>query len=132
LQRSNVNADGAWSVWEQRIQPFLEGRVPRVDRLRLGAFGLSLGVNDVALEGRDLTEYQGFRDFRRARTTFPFKPSSHEADFEGLFADPVFEDLLAERWLRIENTVRDISALKSMIEKIIELTEAELGMPESI
>lgn len=100
--------------------------------MRLGAFGLSIGLDDKALENRELKQYQGFRDFRRARTTFPFKPSSHKADFAGLFSDPVFEDLLAERWLRIENTVRDINALKTMIEKMIELTEAELGLPESI
>ncbi len=53
----------AWATWEQRIQPFLEGRVPRLERLRRGGFGSDplLGV--------------------------PFEPSRHAPQWEGVLAD---------------------------------------------
>lgn len=110
LQFSDRTSDEAWAVWERRIQPFLEGRVPRVDRLRLGGFAAERGIE---LED------------------FPFKPSANEADFDGLFADPAFEDMLAERWLRVENTVISSALLKETIEEIIGMIEAELGLSES-
>ena len=57
---------------------------------------------------------------------FPFDQSPHAADFDGVLTDPVFEDMLAERWLRVENAQRDAVGLKAITEEIVMLIEAEL------
>jgi hypothetical protein len=89
----------SWAVWEQRLQPFLEGRIPRVERLRQGM-------------GRD-------------RGDVPFGTSPHTADFDGILADPHFEDMVAERWLRLQNGLVGIRRLSSKSEEIIGLIDAE-------
>ena len=91
----------SWKVWEDRLQPLLEGKIPRVERLRLG---LRRSVsNDV-----------------------PFGESPHSPDFEGVFADPRFEDMLAERWLRLRNGLNSLKRLTASGEEIVRLIELEL------
>jgi len=98
--------DRAWAIWEQRIQPYLEGRVPRTDRLIRGSFGRS----QQAL-GNDL----------------PFGLSQNEADFGGILADPAFEDMLAERWLRLATGTLSIGRLRESMNEIIDLIDEELA-----
>jgi len=107
LDLFQIDNDAAWATWEQRIQPYLEGRVPRLDRLMVGSFGRSL---------------------RQSGREPPFGLSRHEADFEGVLADPVFEDMIAERWLRIENRLGNIRELQNLIEEIVRMIESELGL----
>ena len=109
LKYSDRSSDQAWTVWEERIQPFLEGRVPRVDRLRYGAFSMDRGIK---LED------------------FPFKHSVNETNFDNVLADPAFEDMLAERWLRVESTVLAAARLKKIIEDVISSIESELEVNE--
>ncbi len=71
----------AWATWEQRMQPFLEGRIPRVDRLRRGSFGT---LRDGSVR------------------SLPFGPSPHGAEWDAVLLSPSFEDMLAERWMRLE------------------------------
>jgi hypothetical protein len=92
--------DVSWVVWEQRLQPFLEGRIPRVERLRRG--------------------------IARLRGDVPFGQSPYAADFDGVFKDPQFEDMIAERWLRLQNGLIGIRRLISKSEEIIDLIDAEL------
>jgi len=92
--------DTTWAVWGQRIQPFLEGRVPRVERLRQG--------------------------FAATRTDLPFGQSPHKPDFDGVLADPRFEDMLAERWLRLQNGLLSIQRLSTFATEIIKLIDVEL------
>jgi len=106
LARAGKTTDEAWAVWTQRIQPFLEGRIPRIDRLRHGMFG-------------KLAEEDGL--------TLPFDASPHGADFDGVLSNPAFEDMLAERWLRVENSKDDAAKLRAHVEEIIRLIEIELG-----
>jgi hypothetical protein len=109
LKYSDQASRDAWAVWEGRIQPFLEGRVPRVDRLRFGAYSLDRGIGP---------------------ENFPLKSSVNERDFDGVLADPAFEDMLAERWLRVENAVQSSTVLNEIIEEIIRLIESELALNE--
>ncbi len=87
-------------VWGQRIQPFLEGRIPRVERLRQG--------------------------FAGTRTDLPFGPSPHKPDFDGVLADPRFEDMLAERWLRLRDGLHSMQRLSTFATEIIKLIDVEL------
>lgn len=107
LKMSDQASENAWAVWEERIQPFPEGRVPRIDRLRDGAFAVGIKPEN-----------------------FPFKPSTNDRDFDGVLVDPAFEDMLAERWLRVNNTVLRSTFLKEIIEEIISLIGSELAMNE--
>lgn len=91
----------SWAVWEQRIQPYLEGRVPRVERLKQG--------------------------YARNRRDMPFGDSPHAPDFEAILADPAFEDMIAERWLRLQNGTLAIGRISLLSVKIIELIDAEIG-----
>ena len=90
----------AWSTWEQRIQPFLEGRVPRVDRLRKGIAG-QFG-------------------------TIPFGPSPHASQWRRVFDDPAFEDMVAERWLRLGIASGSLAQVAPMIDSILRLIDEEL------
>lgn len=92
--------DTTWAVWGQRIQPFLEGRIPRVERLRQG--------------------------FAATRTDLPFGQSPHKPDFDGVLADPRFEDMLAERWLRLQNGLVSMQRLSVFATEIIKLIDVEL------
>ena len=93
--------DSSWSVWENRLQQLLEGRVPRVERLRQGLRNSLWG--DV-----------------------PFGESLHKPDFEGVLADPRFEDMLAERWLRLQNGLNALNRVNAMAENIVRLIDIEL------
>jgi len=93
--------DQAWATWEQRMQPFLEGRVPRVDRIRRGLYSV-LGYEP------------------------PFGPSRHAADFEGVLTDPAFEDMLADRWLRLDRALAIFRELSLLIDRIVALIDSSL------
>jgi len=84
----------------------------RIERLRLRAFSSE--------------------ERRTGQSRFPFKPFKHAADFNGVLGDPVLEDMLADRWLRVENTVTSANMLKDTTDKITRLIETELGYPGSI
>lgn len=99
--------DAAWATWEQRLQPYLEGRIPRLDRLLLGSFGRN-----------------------RSQSDFSFGRSQHEADFDGVLADPVFEDMLAERWLRVQSRLEQIQDLQKLMEEIVSMINNELDHVE--
>ena len=92
----------AWVTWEQRIQPFLEGRVPRVDRLRRGTFGSGL-------------------------SELPFGPSPHRTDWDELMQNPNFESMLAERWMRLSLARRRARGTGQVIERILGLIDRRLG-----
>lgn len=91
----------AWSTWEQRIQPFLEARVPRVDRLRRGTFGAALGE-------------------------LPFGPSPHPVDWTDLFGQRDFESMLAERWMRLSIAAQRFDAVLRTTDAIVRLTDRRL------
>ena len=107
LVRFQTGNDAAWATWEQRIQPYLEGRIPRLDRLMLGSYG---------------------RTQRQSGYEFPFGLSQHDADFEGVLADPVFEDMIAERWLRVEARLLGIRDLQKLMEDIVAMIDMELDL----
>ena len=92
----------AWATWEQRIQPFLEGRVPRLERLRNGGFGAApdLGV--------------------------PFGPSRHAAQWEEVLRSAGFEDMLVERWMRLRLAKRRYDDIVELSEETLRLIAKEL------
>ena len=94
--------ESSWTVWEQRIQPFLEGRIPRIERLRKG--------------------------YARNRRDIPFGESPHTADFDDVLTDPAFEDMIAERWLRLQNGTLAIGRIISQSRYIVELIDAHLEL----
>ncbi len=81
LEVSSLYGDAAWAVSVDRIQPFLEGRVPRVDRLLRGSYP-------------------------RPDRPVPFVPSPFTADFRSLFSSAAFESMIAERWMRLNEVGR--------------------------
>ncbi|MDT8342011.1 MAG: hypothetical protein RQ751_10910 [Longimicrobiales bacterium] len=91
----------AWATWEDRIQPYLEGRIPRVDRLRRGTFGRAFDV--------------------------PFSPSPHPARWNEVFATPRFEDMLAERWMRLEIARRRFEGTRQLIDALLRAIHEQLG-----
>lgn len=93
----------AWATWEQRIQPFLEGGVPRLERLRRGGFGNAplLGV--------------------------PFGPSRQAPQWEEVLTDASFEDMLVERWMRLRLASLGYDDTMNLIEEIIRLIDKEMG-----
>ena len=107
LVRFQPSNDAAWATWEQRIQPYLEGRIPRIDRLMLGSYG---------------------RIRRKSGEEFSFGLSRHNADFEGVLADPVFEDMIAERWLRVDARLLGIRDLQKLMEDIVAMIDMELDL----
>ena len=91
----------AWATWEQRIQPVLEGRVPRVDRIRRGTFATF--------------------------ETPPFGPSKHRTDWAALLGNRVFEDVLAERWLRLGVGQLRRDAVEQLIDDTTRLIQQALS-----
>ena len=102
LARVRAADDQAWATWEQRLQPFLEGRVPRVDRVREGLFG-------------DLYDV-------------PFGPSGYPTNFGALLGERVFQDMLAERWLRLHDASTSFDELSLELDGITKLIDSELGV----
>ncbi|MBT8402329.1 MAG: hypothetical protein KJP18_00650 [Gemmatimonadetes bacterium] len=90
----------AWAIWEDRTQPLLEGRLPRADRLIRGTFG--------------------------TRREVPFGLSRHPADWPGLLADPVFEDVLAERWMRLMLATVELRGIEVQVAAIAERIRTRL------
>jgi hypothetical protein len=102
LDRLREQDEAASAVSELRLQPFLEGRVPRVERLRRGFFG-----------GRN--EYE-----------FPFGPSSNPVDFNAVFGEPELEDMLAERWFRLMMGSVNLADVEAHLVEVISLIDLEL------
>ena len=100
LTRLERTSDQAWMAWEQRLQPQLEGLVPRVERLRRGPYALEADI--------------------------PFAASSFESDFESLFADPAFESMVAEQWIRADSWSGILDALQEEMTRIVALIGEEL------
>ena len=90
----------AWATWEQRLQPFLEGRIPRVDRILHGLFSQRYDV--------------------------PFVASGSTADLVGLLAEPRFQDMVAERWLRLFTARVRFADVSDELNGTIALIDAEL------
>lgn len=100
--------DASWEIWTERIQPYLEGRVSRVDRLRLGPYA------------RD-----GGPDLQPG--SVPFAASPFAADYAGLFADPVFESMLAERWMRLRQAASTRNQIETAATDLLELIDQDLN-----
>ena len=90
----------AWSTWELRIQPIIEGRISRIERIRQGRFAAGRNV--------------------------PFGPSRHVTDWDSLFRDPAFEDVIAERWLRLQLVSGQFQTVSEQVDRLIELIRREL------
>jgi len=88
-------SEQAWATWSDRIQPYLETRVPRVDRLALGSFGVTVGID------------------------LPFGPGPFESKYEEIFMDPGFQSMIAERWFRVWDANSALEALGPLIDRII-------------
>ncbi len=101
LSQLDRAADHAWATWAERIQPYLEPRVPRVERLRQGSYG----------QGR----------------TIPFDRSPFTPDFDVLFTDPAFESMLAERWIRVDSSMNYLYETRAVMEEILELIDDAIG-----
>ena len=101
LARTELITAQAWATWEQRVQPYLEGPVPRVERLRRGPYSLSVEI--------------------------PFAASRFEPDFEALFRDPAFESMIAERWIRINTWRVILDQVEAEMVGIVDLIAEELG-----
>jgi len=93
----------AWRTWEQRIQPYLEGRVPRVNRLILGSVG----------------QFGGFE--------FPFGVEQQEVDFDSELGDLQFQDMVAERWFRIRALLNNVRDLQVEMQQIVGIIDQELA-----
>ena len=109
LARVQVQDDAASAVTELRLQPFLEARVPRSERLRRGLAGSAQG-----------SEFQ-----------VPFRPSPHSVDFDAVFAEPALESMLAERWARLSFGLGSLEDAEAIVLGIISLIDSELAGPES-
>ena len=96
----------AWTTWSERIQPYLEPRVSRVDRLRKGSY---------------------FREVPFAEV--PFAPSPFIPNYGGIFSDPGFESMIAERWIRLDSSIATLSGLDAVIAEIVAMIDEELHGP---
>lgn len=101
LDGQDESVQKSWEIWANRIQPYLEGRVSRVDRLRLGAYG---AIADV-----------------------PLDPSPFAPKYADLFADPVFESMLAERWFRLRQAEEDLVTIEEAGTELVRLIDDDLG-----
>jgi hypothetical protein len=100
LARLGQSDANTWSTWEQRLQPYLEGRVPRIDRIMRGAYG--------------------------ALNELPFTSSDRPIDFADVLGDPAFQDRVAERWLRLSIGSQEVEALQEVLDAIVGLIDLEL------
>ena len=95
----------AWRTWEQRIQLYLEGRVPRINRLIQGSFG---------------------RESKGLGFEFPFGSEQHDVDFDSVLADPGFQDMVTERWYRVWNNLGNVRGLKQQMQEIVGIIDLQL------
>jgi len=95
----------AWITWEQRIQPYLEGRVPRVNRLIQGSFGRA-------------SRSRGFE--------FPFGMEQNDVDFDSVLGDAGFQDMIAERWFRVRTLLVNVRDLQVFMQETIQIIDREL------
>ena len=98
LRDFQSSSDQAWATWSERIQPFLEGRVPRVDRLR-----------------------QGMRP-----QPVPFDPAPFPSQLEEIFSEPRFQDMIAERWIRIDATRILLEEIELILDELLERIESQV------
>jgi len=94
-------ADQAWATWSERIQPFLEGEVPRVDRLRLGSFNSGGQV--------------------------PFEPAPFPSNYDGIFRSPAFQSMIAERWIRTRSSLTTLEDIARRTTDLIAMIDDALG-----
>jgi hypothetical protein len=99
LTRFEDSADQAWATWSERLQPYLEGRVPRVARLRQGGYPRPV----------------------------PFGPSPFVASYEDMFGDAAFESMVAERWARLDAGSNVLGQIRSVMTELVTLIDQELG-----
>jgi hypothetical protein len=99
LQRFEELADQAWATWAERLQPYLESRVSRVERMRQG----------------------------RLAGTVPFAQSPFMPSYASLFADVAFESMIAERWLRLDLSRNRLGQLRGVMTEIQTLIDREMG-----
>jgi hypothetical protein len=109
LARVRVQDEAASAVTELRLQPFLEARVPRSERIRRGLVGIDPSIYD----------------------ELPFRESPHAVDFDAVFAEPALESMLAERWARLSFGLGHLEDTEALVRGIISLIDSELGAPES-
>jgi len=102
LRRFEETADQAWATWAERIQPYLEGRVSRVDRLRQGRYPRPV----------------------------PLAPSPFPPSFQDIFSDRTFESMIAERWTRLDATRSTLDRVRSSMTDLVALIGEELGRAE--
>jgi len=112
LASFKIENDSVWATWEQRIQPYLEGRIPRLNRIILGSFSRNRYIKEAGWE-------------------IPFSLSAHNVDFESVLMDPAFEDMLAERWLRVQDRLWRIRNLQKLMEEIVNMINTEVDFVES-
>jgi hypothetical protein len=97
--RFEKTSDQAWATWTERIQPYLEARVSRVDRLRQGRYPRPV----------------------------PFAPSPFAPSYEAMFGDPAFESMIAERWTRLDAARSTLDEVRSLTIELLALIGVELG-----
>jgi hypothetical protein len=123
LARLREQDEAASAVSALRLQPFLEGRVPRVERLRRGLVG-STGEYPWRRHSRaaGLTSQQ-----QEGPVQLPFGPSPHAPDFDAVFGEPALEDMLAERWFRLAMGSVRLAEVETRLVEVISLIDLELG-----
>jgi hypothetical protein len=73
--------------------------------------------------GRNLNTFE-------AGWELPFALSAHNVDFESVLADPAFEDMLAERWLRVQARLWNIRELQKLMQEIVSMINTEVDVVE--
>ena len=63
---------------------------------------------------------------RHYTSTIPFGASPHSSQWKKVLADPAFEDVVAERWLRVRIASCRLSAIGPRIDVILRLIDEEL------
>jgi hypothetical protein len=97
------SSDQAWAAWAERIQPFLEGRISRVDRLLRGTFPRPV----------------------------PFSPAPFSSRYSEIFAEPAFQDMIAERWIRIDGARNILEQIAVVLDEISARIDRQIGRAAS-